>query len=482
MSVAHSSDITVPVYDRSDLTAGMLHIGVGNFFRAHQAWYLHRLLTMGLAKDWAIIGAGVRPADAIMREKLAAQNFETTLIQLDPAGSNTEVVGSLIDFVTVEDGNGSLIDAMAAPTIRIVSMTITEGGYFRNASGALDTAHPDIQHDAENPEHPKTAFGAMIAALRQRRDEGLPAFTALSCDNIQGNGDILRQTIVGLAQLSDPVLAGWIDKSVAFPNSMVDCIVPATGPREIEIARKVGVTAQAPVTHENFRQWVIEDHFASGRPPWEEVGVILTPNVQPYESMKLRILNAGHQVLSNVGELLSVGTISECMRDPDIQAFFDRVQRTEILPTVDPVPHTTPEEYLAIIERRFSNTMLVDTTRRVAFDGSARHPGFVHPILRDALASDGAIEGLALTEALWARMCAGQREDGSNIEPNDPHWDRLAKAAQDALQDPKKWTEQQDLYGDLRRSGRFRKAFASAMTSLAQSGVRATLQRYAASA
>ena len=466
------------VYDRSGLRAGIVHIGVGNFFRAHQAWYLHRLLAMGLARDWAIVGAGVRPADALMREKLAAQDFETTLIQLDPTGFASETVGSLIDFAPVEEGNGPLIAAMSAPNIRIVSLTITEGGYYRDADGELAATHADIRRDAETPDRPRTAFGAMIAALKARRSRGLPPFTALCCDNIQSNGAVLRQTVLGLARLSDPDLADWIERTVAFPNSVVDCIVPATGPRELEIARRAGVTTAVPVTHENFRQWVIEDRFPAGRPPWEKVGAILAPDARPYENMKLRILNAGHQILANVGELLGVETIADCMGDPDIRGFFDRVQRAEILPHVDPAPGASREEYLATIERRFGNPTLIDTTRRVAFDGSSRHPGFVHPILHDALASDAGIDGLALTEALWARMCGGRREDGSAIEPNDPRWSRLQAAALRAAEDPAAWVDQSDLYGDLGGSGRFRAAFHRAMASLSRNGCRAAIKHY----
>lgn len=467
-------------YDRSTLTAGVIHIGVGNFFRAHQAWYMHQLLSQGLAADWAIIGAGVRPADAAMREKLAAQDFETTLLQLDPAGTKTEVVRSLIDFLPVVDGNAPLIAAMAAPNVRVVSLTITEGGYYQDANGALDVNHPDIVHDAEIPDHPSTAFGAIIAALQERRDKGVPPFSALCCDNIQENGDVLRQTVVGLARLRDTELADWIDANVAFPNSMVDCIVPATGPRELEMARNAGIHSDVPVTHENFRQWVIEDRFSAGRPPWEHAGVTLTSDVKPYESMKLRILNAGHQLLSNAGELLSLETIADCMNDTEVSGFLRAVQRNDILNHVEPVPDTTPAEYLAVVERRFSNPLLIDTTRRVAFDGSSRHPGFLHPILRDALEAGCSIEGLALAEALWARMCAGVREDGSIIEPNDPHWQTLQAVAVKAVEDPNLWIAQHDIYGDLSESAALKEAFQAAAYSLSTNGVRATLKQYIA--
>ncbi len=472
------SHIERPTYDRSHLTPGIVHIGLGNFHRAHQAWYLHRLMQMGEAFDWAIIGAGVRPGDAAMRDRLLAQDCLTTLIELDPSSARTEITGAMIDFLPVEDGNGPLIKAMSDPAIRIVSMTVTEGGYYRTAEGALDTDHADIIHDAAHPETPRTAFGAMVAALKTRRDAGNGPFTGQCCDNLQGNGAILRQTVVGLARLSDPQLADWIDRNASFPDAMVDCIVPATGPAELELVRDIGINDAAPVTHENFRQWVIEDDFCAGRPPWEKAGATITADVHAYETMKIRMLNAGHQVLANAGEILNVPTIAASMQDADIAAFFAKVESTEIAPYVAPVPGMTPAAYLDLITQRFTNPKIHDTTRRVAFDGSSRHTGFLLPILRDALAAGGSIDGLALTEALWARMCDGTREDGSVIEPNDPHWDSLVKAAKAAKDTPIAWLRQSQFYGDLAENAVFAQAFERWLTALWRDGCRSTLEAY----
>ncbi|MEX5729593.1 mannitol 2-dehydrogenase [Rhodovulum iodosum] len=467
-----------PRYDRAALTPGIVHVGLGNFHRAHQSWYLHRLMQKGLAHDWAIIGAGVRSTDSAMRDRLLAQDCLTTLIELDPDGISAEVVGSMIDFLPIEDGNAALIRAMSDPAIRIVSLTVTEGGYFTDASGAFDACHPDIVHDAANQNAPKTAFGAMVAALRARRAAGHAPFTGQCCDNLQNNGAILRQTVVGLARLGDPDLADWIDTHAAFPNAMVDCIVPSTGTRELELARSLGIDDAAPVTHENFRQWVIEDRFPNGRPPWQEVGATLTDDVHAYERMKIRILNAGHQVLANAGEILGVPTIAACMQDPQIAAFLHKVETEEIVPYVDPVPGMAPRDYLALIERRFANPEIHDTTRRVAFDGSSRHTGFVLPILRDALAAGGPVEGLALTEALWARMCAGQREDGSPIEPNDPHWANLVEAAQAAREAPETWLGQRQYYGAIGEDAAFSASFATWLGLIWAQGARRALEVY----
>lgn len=473
------ADIKKPGYRREDLAPGIVHIGLGNFHRAHQAWYIHRLMQKGLALDWAIIGAGVRAYDADMREKLIRQDCLTTLIELDPSGVSAEVIGPLIDYLPIEPGNAPLIRKMSDPAIRIVSLTVTEGGYFLDAkSGVFDVDHDEIRHDVQNPQQPRTVFGAIVAALGNRRSAGHLPFTALSCDNLQGNGTILRNCVVELARLTDPDLADWIDQNGAFPNSMVDCIVPATSDHVRLQARALGIEDSVPVSHENFRQWVIEDDFCAGRPMLEKVGVTITKDVHAYETLKLRILNGGHQILANVGEVLNIPTISDCMNDREISAFFLKVQSEEILPHAIAVPGMTPEQYLDLVKRRFSNTAIHDTTRRVAFDGSARHPGFLLPSLRDALASGTSVTGLALVEAFWCRMCAGLREDGSEIAPNDPIWSDLQSAALAAREQPEKWLEAANLYGSTGREAQFAEAFTRWLPRIWQHGCRTTIKSY----
>lgn len=469
-----------PTYDRKALTPGIVHIGLGNFHRAHQSWYLHRLMQQGHAHDWAIIGAGVRPFDATMRDILLAQDCLTTLIELDPSGVSAEIVGPMIDYVPIVEGHGPLISAMADPSIRIVALTVTEGGYFIDpATYGFDGSDADIQHDAANPDRPRTAFGAIVAALQKRRADGSGPFAIQSCDNIQGNGAIARQTVVSLAALSDPDLAAWIDMHCTFPNSMVDCIVPATGPQELELARSLGLDDAAPVTHENFRQWVIEDDFCAGRPDWDVAGATFCDDVHAFEAMKIRMLNAGHQVLANAGEILAVETIVDCMQHDLIRGLFTKVQMSEIVPHVEAVPGYTPTAYLELISRRFDNPKIKDTTRRVAFDGSSRHAGFVLPIVRDELAGGGSkLQGLALVEALWARMCFGVREDGSTIEPNDPYWTDLNSAAIEAKTRPMAWLEQETIYGDLGSQPVFAAPFAAWLTMIWDHGTLVALQAY----
>jgi mannitol 2-dehydrogenase len=468
-----------PNYDRDALAPGIVHIGLGNFHRAHQAWYLHRLMQQGEALDWAIIGAGVRPNDELQRKRLKSQDYLATLIELDPAGRSAEVIGPMIDFAVVQEDNAPLITQLADPSIRIVSLTITEGGYYiEPVSNEFDSSHPDIQHDAANPTKPHTAFGAIVAALRIRRDADLGPFTIQSCDNLQGNGEIARQTIVSLAKLSDPALADWIENHCTFPNSMVDCIVPATGPKELQLVREFGIDDVAPVTHENFRQWVIEDKFCAGRPDWDKVGATFTDDVHPFEAMKIRLLNGGHQLLVNAGEILSVEYISGCMAHPLIGSFFKKVTLEEIAPYVHSVPNMTPVQYVDLIDRRFSNSEIIDTTRRVAFDGWSRHTGFLHPSIRDGLSAHSSINGLALSQALWARMCEGTREDGTIIEPNDPVWAKLNEAAKAAKENPLVWLNQPDLYGELAHNTVFAESFSSWLTLIWRDGAEAALAQY----
>lgn len=476
---AIGATIPVPQYDRSKLTPGIVHIGLGNFHRAHQSWYLHRVFQQGLNHDWAIIGAGVRPYDAQMRDMMKAQDCLTTLIELDPSGKSAEVVGSMIDYVPVEEGNGPLIEQMADPAIRIVSLTVTEGGYYIDpATKGFDQHNPDIQHDATHPDRPKTAFGAMVAALKLRRDRSVGPFTCQCCDNLQSNGRILRQTVVSLARMSDPELADWIDTHCTFPNAMVDCIVPATGPKELALVKEFGIDDAVPVTHENFRQWVIEDDFCAGRPDWDKAGATFTDRVHDFEVMKIRILNGGHQVISDAGEILGIETIAETMAHPKIHALYRKVEEQEIMPHVKPVPGFTPAEYVDLIERRFSNPSIVDTTRRVAFDGSSRHPGFVVPSIRDGLEAGTPVEGLALVSAAWARYCLGTREDGSVVKPNDPFWDELMARAKAAKENPRAWLEMRNNYGDLAEQPRFADAFERWLNKIYADGMEAALDTY----
>ncbi|MDQ0321378.1 mannitol 2-dehydrogenase [Pararhizobium capsulatum DSM 1112] len=469
----------VPAYERSDLKAGIIHFGVGNFHRAHQAIYLDDLFNTGRGHDWAIIGAGVLPSDETMRSKLAEQDYLTTVVEQDNNKSAARVTGPMIGYLS--PGNPQATTArLADPAIRIVSLTITEGGYFIDpASGLFNPNHPAIVADAENPDAPKTVFGLIIAGLKLRKERGIPPFTVMSCDNIPGNGEVTHAAVSGLARLSDASLAEWIDANVAFPNAMVDRITPATGPREIGIAASdYAIDDNWPVFCEEFKQWVLEDKFTAGRPALEDVGVQFVPDVAPYEHMKIRILNGGHAAIAYPAALLDIHFVHDAMEEPIIQAFLDKLEHDEIIPIVPPVPNTNLHDYFKLVEKRLLNPKIGDTIPRLAQDGSNRQPKFILPSTADRLKRGEDVVGLSLVSALWCRYFEGTTDSGKPITFNDASADRLREAALKAKDNPDAFLALSDIFGEVAKSDLFRRRFAHALQTLWSKGTRATLQLY----
>lgn len=468
-----------PAYARDRLRAGIVHFGVGNFHRAHMGVYLDTLMNAGRDLDWAVLGAGVMPGDARMRAALAGQDWLSTVVTQTAARSEARVIGPMAGFLPVADGaaiHGALID----PAVRIVSLTVTEGGYFVDpATGAFDPDHPAIRADAAAPETPATVFGMILRALRARRAAGVAPFTVLSCDNLPHNGAVTRNAVAGLAASIDRGLAAWVAAEVAFPNAMVDRIAPATGDRERAILRaEFGIEDAWPVFCEDFTQWVLEDRFPAGRPALEAAGVTFAADVTPFETMKLRILNGGHATIAYPAGLLGIDFVHEAMAHPLVRGFLERLEREEILPTVPPVPGIALEEYLATILERFSNPKIGDTVRRLALDGSNRQPKFIVPAIADRLAAGLPVDGLALESALWCRYCAGTTEAGAAIAANDPSWERLNAAALAARADPGAWLAMRDIYGAVAAAEAFRAPFAAHLAALWREGTAAVLARW----
>ena len=470
--------VTIPTYDRSALSKGILHIGLGNFHRAHQAVYLDRLFSEGRDHDWAIVGASLRENDRAVRDDLQAQDWLTTVVELDPDGLSARVTGVMIDYAEIS--TDAVIAAMADPDIRIVSLTITEGGYYVGATtGGFDATHEDIRYDADHAETPRTVFGCLLSALRARRDAGLPPFTIMSCDNLPENGHVARNSVLGLARMQDADFAKLVEDHVAFPNSMVDCITPATSQREIDMVdQEFGIRDTRPVACEPFRQWVMEDTFCNGRPALETVGVEFVSDVAPYELTKLRILNGGHATIAYPAGLLGIHFVHDVMAHPLIAGFLDKLARTEIIPTVPTIPGVSYSDYLATVTKRFANPRIGDTIPRLCFDGSNRQPKFIVPTIEDRLKAGGSVEGLALESAFWCRYCLGVTEGDEVIAPNDPNWDQLQQVARAAQDDPARWLAMTDVYGDLGQHTEFQNAFASALRSVGTDGVEATSARY----
>lgn len=470
--------VSVPSYDRAVLNAGIVHIGVGNFHRAHQAIYLDRLFNLGLDFDWAILGAGVKSYDETMRTNLESQDWLSTIVELDPDGLTARVCGAMIDFVDVDPT--ALIEALARPEIRIVSLTITEGGYYVDAiDGCFNNNHPDIVDDINHPDDPKSVFGILIAGLMKRRAAGIPAFTVMSCDNLPGNGEVARQAVLGLAKEISSDVYEWIEGHVAFPNGMVDCITPATGDRERQlVADRFGIDDASPVVCEPFRQWVLEDCFPAGRPALEKVGVEFVEDVAPYELMKLRILNGGHAAIAYPAAILGIHYVHEAMADPEIRGFLQTLETNEIIPIVPEVPGVDFKNYLASIQERFSNGEVGDTISRLCLDGSNRQPKFIFPSITDRLKLGLSIKGLALEVALWCRFCAGSDDSGKPIEVPDENAERLKEHALRAKDKPCSFLEMVDIFGPLAKETEFKSEFSSALHSLWNEGCRTTLANY----
>ncbi|WP_343315635.1 mannitol dehydrogenase family protein [Brucella sp. BE17] len=471
-----------PVYDPASLTPGIVHFGVGNFHRAHQAVYLDDLFGQGTDHDWALVGAGVRASDDAMRDKLKEQDWLTTVVDQEADHAGARITASMVDYVTIntDEGRKALVDYLTAPQTRIVSLTITEGGYYIDpASQQFDPAHPDIVFDGAHPDRPNTVFGLIVQALKLRRDKGIEPFTVMSCDNIPGNGHVTEDAVTGLAKLSDLDFAQWIAENVAFPNSMVDRITPATGPREREIAqRDFGVDDGWPVFCEGFKQWVVEDRFPTGRPALEKVGVTFTDQVDAYELMKIRILNGGHAAIAYPAGLLDIHFVHEAMEHPLIRSYLKKLTGEEIIPEVPPVPDTNLEDYRVLIDRRFANPSIGDTIRRLCLDGSNRQPKFVLPTAADRLAKGRPVSGLALVSAFWCRYCFGTTDSGNVIEPNDPSWDRLVKQAALAKDNPSAWLAMEDIFGALASDPVYVAAFSAALKTIWDEGAAKTLEKY----
>ncbi|MEU8228646.1 mannitol dehydrogenase family protein [Actinoplanes sp. NPDC048967] len=479
------AELPVPSYDRGALRTGIVHFGVGGFHRAHEAMYLDRLMSAGQALDWAICGVGVMPADRRMAEVMHAQDGLYTLVVKAPDGTlEARVVGSIKEYLFAPDDPEAVIEKMAGPEVRIVSLTITEGGYNFNAvTGAFVADNPDVRHDLTPGNPPRTTFGLITAALARRRERGVPPFTIMSCDNIQGNGHAARRSFVAFATLLDPGLGEWVQQHVAFPNSMVDRITPVTTDDDrAEVRKRFGVDDAWPVVCEPFTQWALEDAFPLGRPPFSDAGVQVVADVEPYELMKLRLLNASHQALCYFGYLAGYRLVHDVAQDPLFAGFLLAYMDREATPTLEPVPGIDLDEYKHQLIDRFSNAQVRDTVARLCAESSDRIPKWLLPVIRHNLETGGEILRSTAVVASWARYAEGVDEQGNPIEVVDRLKDTLTAAARRQSTDPLAFIADRDLFGDLIDNERFVSAYRSVLSSLHLKGARATLEELAGAA
>ncbi|WIM85876.1 mannitol dehydrogenase family protein [Candidatus Mycobacterium wuenschmannii] len=449
--------IDAPKYDRGSVSVGIAHIGTGHFHRAHQAAYINLLLQQGLAHEWGICGIGVMPGDWTMREVMDGQDGLYTLILEHPGGTRSaQVIGSIIDYRFAPDDPESALEVLAAPTTKIISLTITEGGYL----------------DPDGP-----AFTLITQALDRRRSRGIPAPTIVSCDNIENNGEVAKRTVLASAERVDPELAEWVGEHARFPNSMVDRITPATTlEMAAEVRRDFGVDDRWPVVAEPFSAWVIEDDFADGRPPLEKAGVLVVDDVRPYELMKLRMLNAGHQCLCYFAHLCGFEFVHDAAQDPVFAKFLLSYLEDEAIPTLPPVPGIDLHEFARTLVERFANPAVRDTVSRICAYSSDRIPKFLFPVICDNLANDGPVAMASAAVASWARYAEGVDEWGEPYEVLDRLADALIPIARSQHENPNAFIEITAVFNDLAHQHRFVEAYRWALDSLHSKGARATLE------
>jgi mannitol 2-dehydrogenase len=472
-----SPKVHLPNYDRSKTGRDIVHIGVGGFHRAHQAVYLDDLLQQGT--DWRLSGIGLLPHDGKMRDVMEQQDCLYTVVERDSTSDHARIIGSIREFLFAPDDRESVLRKLSAPTTPIVTLTITEGGYYVNhGTGAFDEKHPDIQYDLAHPHEPKCSFGYLIEALDRRRALGLAPFTVLSCDNLQNNGELAHTMLLAFAELRDPGLRNWIETNGCFPNTMVDRITPATTPDHREfVTREFGVEDGWPVVCESFRQWVIEDKFPLGRPAWESVGAQMTHDVLPYELMKLRLLNAGHQAICYIGMLLGYRLVHKSMEDPEISGLFRRMMDEEVTSLLLPAPGVDLDAYKATLVERFSNSKIEDTLGRLGTEGSARIPKFVLPSIVEQIQRGGPLRILSFVVASWFRYLGGKDDNGDEMPINDPMEKILRERAQAGGKDAGALLGMHELFGEtLLNSDRFVSEVRGFLLSFYERGARKTLQ------
>eukprot|EP01113_Clastostelium_recurvatum_P037414 TRINITY_DN5466_c0_g1_i2.p1 TRINITY_DN5466_c0_g1~~TRINITY_DN5466_c0_g1_i2.p1 ORF type:complete len:495 (+),score=87.47 TRINITY_DN5466_c0_g1_i2:136-1485(+) len=443
------------------------------------ARYTHNLMqTDASALQWGIIGAGLLPQDKRMKECLEPQDHLYTLVERSGEQVNATVIGSVTQVIYAGEDRHPLLVALDDPQIRIVSLTVTENGYYINkATNSLDADHPNIAHDIAHPEDSKTAIGIIVAGYARRRKNGLAAFTSLSCDNIQHNGNVLRCAVLSLAQRIDPALAEWIDKHATFPNTMVDRITPVTQQHHIDyLAHNLGVVDRWPVFSEAFTQWVIEDKFAQGRPSWEDVGAQFVGDVAPYELMKLRLLNASHLAIAGLGQLCGYTLIDETMRDERIARYMRALMQRETGPTLQPVPGVDLAVYQDTLIARFANPVIQDTVQRVNTDAPL---ATLVDSARDLLTLGASIDLLALGIAAWLRRVRGEDEQGRPIEIRHPFAPTLRERALQGGSDPRPLLSLNILFGSLGKKAGFVTPVAEWLDSLYRKGAHKTLDEAA---
>jgi fructuronate reductase len=475
-----ASDGAHLAYDRSLVTPGIVHLGVGAFHRAHMAAYVDAIL--GIDPRWGIIGASLRRPDT--RAALAPQDFLYTLVVRDDLVTQLNVVGALLDILDATVKREMLLAAMADPRIRIISLTVTEKGYCHDpATGRIDPTHPDIQRDLANPHAPVSVPGLIVRALEMRRAASSPPLAVLCCDNLPANGETTARVVTGFAAMRDADLARYIAREIAFPSTMVDRIVPATTDADRALVlQESGFVDAWPVVTEPFSQWVVEDRFPGGRPPWEGVGVELVADVRPFELLKLRMLNGSHSILAYLGYLGGCDHIAEAIADPSLNRLIHDFMTDEVMPTLPPGLGDLVA-YRDLLLRRFANTALKHRTWQIAMDGSQKLPQRLLGTVRERLAHGWHAKRGILGVAAWLRFASGTDELGNDIDVRDPLAARLkaALSSRSPINALGQVLTLREVFGvDLATNEAFRTELLAQYTSLLEKGAMATVKNLVA--
>ncbi len=416
-----ADSVARPRYDRRQMFPGIVHIGVGGFNRSHLAVYLDDLLARSDSARWGEFGIGLLPGDKLIHSALAQQDFLYGLLQVDIDTESYRVIGSLVGHLYAPESQQAVIERLSAAEFAIVSLTVTEVGYFiEDATGRFLEDHEDIRHDLAHPDCPRTWLGFVAAAAERRMRRGGAPFTLLSCDNLQANGDTARKAVLSFAEARSRELHDWIKANISFPNSMVDRITPrTTEENRATIAQKYGVLDLSPVVSEPFRQWVLEDTFAAGRPAWEHVGAQMTTDVAPYEKAKMRLLNGGHSCIGYSADLLGYRTIAEAAGDPLLRQLLTQFM-AEVRPTLALLSGMDLDAYCATIIKRFANPAIRDQVSRVCSDGCSKIAKFILPSWRDLLENGETPRVLPFVIASWLHYLRGLDEGGRAMAIADP--------------------------------------------------------------
>lgn len=471
----HSKRMAVPTYDRSALVRGVVHMSVGSFHRSHQAMYFDELAERGLGDGWGLTGVGLHRRE--MQEVLSSQDGLYTVVARGRDGDRARVVGVITRYLFAPDEATAVLATLADERTRLVTLTITAGGYKVDAeTGAFAATDPAVVADLADPARPGSALGYLVEALDRRRRAGSAPFTVLSCDNLPGNGVVTRTAVVAFARLRDEGLARWIDEHVAFPSSMVDRITPHTTPEDRdEIERMLGVGDRWPVITEPYSQWIVEDAFSNGRPPLDEVGVQFVSDVRPYSLMKTRLLNASHSALGYLGSLAGHERTHDAMGDPVFAAYVERMMGEEIVPLLPPVPGIDLDAYRQALGERLRNPAIGDRLARLCRNGSTKVPGHVLSSIREARATGRPHGLLTLAVAGWCRHLRGTDARGRPVTIDDPLADRLRALAVTGGCDPRPLLAEQAIFGSLGADPAFAEALAGDLRDIDERGVRAVV-------